>query len=244
MLFDGGRPVRVIDASAALGVARSTAHRLLTTLEHRGFVRQDPMTRAYLVGDTLMHLGGSGSWDRRLEEVALPELTALVARVNETAHIAILRGANAHFIMCVESTETVRVCSHVGTGLPAYATASGKALLAQLDEIQLRELYSEHALVPMRKNTIRSWSELRTVLADVRRRGYATNFSESEFGVNGVGVAITANDQVYGAIVVTGSSTRFRRQHLAASAVECKRAADRIASCLAPARVVPSSRTS
>src|ERR1700722_11312461 len=73
MLFGDGHPVRVVDASAALGVARSTAHRLLTTLEHRGFVRQDPMTRAYLVGDTLVHFGRSVSWDKRLAEVALPE---------------------------------------------------------------------------------------------------------------------------------------------------------------------------
>jgi IclR family acetate operon transcriptional repressor len=232
MLFGDGRPVRVVDASAALGVARSTAHRLLTTLEHRGFVRQDPMTRAYLVGDTLVHFGSSVSWDKRLEEVALPELTALVERVHETAHIAVLRGADAHFILCVESSEIVHTCSHVGTGLPAYATASGRALLAHLDDEQLRKLYTGRDLVAMRKNTVHTWSQLRSALTDVRRRGYATNYSETEFGVNGIGVAIFANDHLYGAIVVTGSSTRFRRQQMEASVLECKRAAERIASRL------------
>lgn len=234
MLFRGGRPVRVVDASAALGVARSTAHRLLATLAHRGFVRQDPTTRAYLVGDTLVTLGRSVARDTLLEQIALPELTALVERVRETAHIGVLRGGDVHFILCVESPETLRTGSHVGTVFPAYATASGKAMLAELGEEQLRKLYSEHSIAPLRRNTVHSWSELRSALAEVRRRGYATNFEESESGVNGIGVAIAEGGHLFGSIIVTGPSSRFRREQMAACARECRRVAERIAARLVP----------
>jgi IclR family acetate operon transcriptional repressor len=231
--FRGGRPVRVTEVAAKLGVARSTAHRLLTTLEARSFVRQDPVTRAYLVGDALVALGRSVAVRAEVADVALPELQALVQRVGETAHVAVLRGTDAHFILCVESSQTLRTGSHVGSSFAAHATACGKAMLSALNDEELRKRYAEERLAPLRRKTVQTWSELRTALAEVRRRGYGTNFEENESGVNAIGVAIAGRDgRLYGAISVTGPSTRFRRERMAAYARECRRAADRIAAHL------------
>ncbi len=233
VLFRGGRPVRVSEVAHKLDVARSTAHRLLTTLEGRGFVRQDPVTRAYLVGDALVDLGRSVAVRAELEEIARPELEALVQRVGETAHVAVLRGADAHFVLCVESSQTLRTGSHVGSSFAAHATACGKAMLSALCDDELRKLYTDERLVPFRRKTVGSWSELRSALAEVRRRGYGTNFEENESGVNAIGVAIAGRGgRLYGAISVTGPSARLRRERMAAFARECRRAADRIAAHL------------
>lgn len=233
LLFRAGHPIRVAEASDALGVARSTAHRLLTTLEYRGFVRQEPQTRAYLVGDALVDLGRSVIREVELERVAIPELTGLVEKLRETAHVAVLRGANTNFIASVESPETLRTASHVGTTFPAHATASGKVLLAALSDDELRKLYAVERIERLRRNTVNSWSELRSALAEVRKHGYATNYEESESGVNAIAVAIRdAAGKVHGALTVTGPSSRFRRDKMALSVRECMRSAERIASLL------------
>ena len=233
MLFRGGRPVRVLEASAELGVGRSTAHRLLAALEHRGFVRQEPRTRAYLVGDALVDLGRSVIREAELEALAQPELESLVARVGESAHIAVLRGAQVAYVSCVESPELLRTGSHVGTMFPAHATASGKAILAELSDADVRKLYAAETLARVRPKTLGSWSALRATLEEVRRLGYATNFEETEGGVNAIGVAIKdASGHVHGLITVTGPSSRFRRANMKQCARDCQRVAARIASLM------------
>jgi DNA-binding IclR family transcriptional regulator len=230
MLFRGGRPVRVLEASAELGIGRSTAHRLLATLEHRGFVRQEPRTRAYLVGDGLIDLGRSVVRETQLEALAQPELQALAARIGESAHLAVLRGAQVAYVACVESAQILRTGSHVGTMFPAHATASGKAILAELPDAAVRRLYAAETIARLRRNTVHSWSDLRAALDDVRRLGYATNFEETEGGVNAVAVAIKdASGHVHGAITVTGPSSRFRRTLMKPCARDCRRVAERIA---------------
>ena len=234
MLFCGGRPVRVLEASTELGIGRSTAHRLLATLEHRGFVRQEPRTRAYLVGDALIDLGRSVVREAQLEALAQSELQALVGRVGESAHIAVLRGTQVAYVSCVESPELLRTGSHVGTMFPAHATASGKAILAELPDAAVRELYAAETIARLRPNTLHSWSDLRAALEGVRRLGYATNYEETEGGVNAVGVAIKdASGHVHGAITVTGPSSRFRRASMKQCARDCRRVADRIAAHVA-----------
>ncbi len=103
MVFRAGTPVRVTDASAELGVSRSTAHRLLTTLEQRGFVRQDNISRAYLVGDTMVALASTMTRNPQLENAALPEMKRLAQRVEETIHLGVLEGTSVRYLVSVES---------------------------------------------------------------------------------------------------------------------------------------------
>lgn len=125
--------IRVSDASRAIGVARSTAHRLLAMLQHHGFVQQDPFSRAYIAGPALLDFGLAALRDRDIRTHARPFLEALGRESGETVHLAILQGgSDVLFLDCVESMKAVRVGNRTGLILPAHCSSAGKALLAAL----------------------------------------------------------------------------------------------------------------
>lgn len=191
LLLLGNTPsLRLTDVSQYLGVASSTAHRLLAMLQFRGFVRQDAVTRSYVPGPTLDGL----TFDllRRLDvrAIARPVLERLNTELLETVHIGRLEGTDLRFIDSIESSRALRVASRVGRTMPAHCTSTGKALLATLPEGELLRLYPDEALVQLTNNSIGSRSKLIKALRQVREQGYATSKEESEEGVTSVAVAL------------------------------------------------------
>jgi IclR family transcriptional regulator, acetate operon repressor len=191
LMFRESPQVRLAAARDELGIAHSTAHRLMAMLVYHGFVCQDPISRAYVAGPALLDVGLSVMKSMDIRTVAHDLLESLSASTGETAHLAQLEGANVRFLDGVESTRALRVAGRTGRILPAYATSVGKALLAELDTGALHTLYPTEKLpAPPTGKSIRTRSELEAELAKVRRRGYALNSSESEDGVSSVGVAV------------------------------------------------------
>jgi len=200
----------VQQASAELGVAPSTAHRLLAMLRHRGFVEQDLDTRAYRAGQALTEVGLSALQELDFRRVARPQLEQLVAELDETAHLTVLRGTNVLFVDGVESSRILRAAARIGHSLPAHATASGNVMLAMLPDVTLLELYPQERLERMTRRTVASRRTLLRRLAEIRERGYAVNDGESEDDVVAVAAAICASDgAVRGAVTIAGPATRF-----------------------------------
>lgn len=183
--------LRLSVARAELGVAQSTAHRLMAMLVYYGFVRQDPISRAYLAGPALMEIGLAVVQSMDIRTVAHDILVELSATTHETTHLAQLEDTHVRFLDGVESDRALRVASRTGRTLPAYATSVGKALLAYLSAEELRARYPEEKFTdrPTDK-TVEKLSDLEAQLDKVRRQGYATNSSESEEGVSSIGVAV------------------------------------------------------
>ena len=202
--------VSVMEASRALEVAPSTAHRLLAMLEHRGFVQRDPRTRRYQAGSVLTDIGLAALKDFDIRTVARPVLEQLVQHVGETAHLTALRGSSVHFLDCVETEKVVRATSRVGGTLPAHATAAGKAQLALLPDETVKDLYPFERLSALTARTIRSRRALLRELAEIRNRGYAENLGESEEHVAAVACAIRNQDgAARGAITVAAPDVRY-----------------------------------
>ena len=145
-LFSDRKQVRVADASRELNVANSTAHRLMQMLKYRNYVRQDPDSKAYLPGPELVRIGLAVVAQSDIRAIARPYLEQLVADVGETVHLVELQGDQVIFLDSVESPRILRISSRTGASLPAYATASGKALLASLDDVQLDEVIPREKL--------------------------------------------------------------------------------------------------
>ncbi len=186
-LLDDVDGMRVMDVADELGVARSTAHRLLTALLRRGFVVQDA-GKIYHRGSVL------GTWDGRpsgaalLTAAARGPLTAVSARFGETCHIAVLEGNGTRFLDGVEPPQQPRrVGNRTGLLLPAHSSAAGKALLAELSKGDFFALYPR-GLPGM--NGIAARTALQEELAVVRRRGYATNLDEAVNGLTAAGVVV------------------------------------------------------
>jgi IclR family transcriptional regulator, acetate operon repressor len=182
--------VRVSEASAELGTAVSTAHRLLAMLAHHGFVVQDPDSKAYKAGHVLLRIGLSSVHSLDIRTLLRPFLEELRDETGETVHAAILQGSEVLFIDCAESPMALRVTSRVGTLMWAHCTSIGKAWLACESDDFLRGLYPSPKLPALTPDSITSRAALMTELAEVRRLGYSHNEGESEVGVGSVSSAV------------------------------------------------------
>lgn len=234
LLFTEQKSISVSEASRSIGVAPSTAHRLLSMLQYYEFVSQNPTTRSYEVGSTLLNLGLSVVRDMDIRRLARPLMEELRLEVGETIQLTILQGKHVLFIESVESFQALRVGDRTGISLPAHCTASGKALLAELPLERLYELFPDEQLVGLTPHSLTSREMLVRELAQVRERGYATNFEESEPDVSAISAAI--HDRVgrlRASVTVSAPSTRLHEELVVQIAEATMRAAAAIGQQLA-----------
>jgi IclR family acetate operon transcriptional repressor len=230
-LFRGAQtPVRIAEASEVTGLARSTTHRLLATLQGLGFVRQDRASRAYFAGAELIDLARSLSRDAELHEIALAEMQSLVKRTGETANLVVLRDGKALMLDGVESQQVLRIGARVGQSSPPHATAAGKALLAEMTDAEIARLFPRERLPRITNNTIATQKRLLRALHEIRGAGFATSNGESNHGVFGVACVIkTPGGVVHGALSLAMPLARVTSDTSAAMAHDVRRTAARIA---------------
>jgi len=206
-LADRGQ-LRVMAVADELGVAPSTAHRLLTTLTQCGLAAQHE-DRSYVQGPAFVRLRLAPSHPVALLAIVVPHLTRLSAATGETTHVMIRQDTTVRFIHSVEGPAALRVASRMGVVMPAHLTSGGKALLAAMKDDAIRELYAGG--VPETPNSrIKTVDDLIDEMALVRKRGYAENLGESESGISAVGVALHRNG-IPAAISISVPSIRYRR---------------------------------
>lgn len=181
----------VTEGAQLLGVAPSTAHRLLATLLAHGFVVQEPSTRRYRTGPRLLEIALSSLGRVDVRRVARSHLVALAAEVRETASLLVLEGDHVRFVDSAEGPELVRVANRTGDVLPAHLTSAGKAILAAMDEPELLRTYPDTRITATSGGAGMSRAALFAELAQVRRDGYATSFERSAAGLSAVAVPIT-----------------------------------------------------
>ncbi|ORB11492.1 IclR family transcriptional regulator [Mycolicibacterium monacense] len=203
--------IRLTDASEYLRVASSTAHRLLSMLQYRGFVRQDPASKAYQPGPSLTNVAFAVHSRMDIPRTAAPILRQLVDTLQETVHVGTLDGRLVRFIAALESPSAVRVISRLGSTRPAHCTSTGKVLLAGLSDDELDQLYPDPHLEPLTEHSVRTLTELRAQLAEVRKSGFAISRQESEEGVASVAVAVPQSGSgIRLALNASAPSYRFR----------------------------------
>lgn len=191
LLLLGEQPqIRLSEATRYLGVASSTAHRLLAMLTYRGFARQDPQTKAYLPGPALTSVAFAIFGRIDIARTAMPIMRGLSEQLGESMHIGMLDGVNVRFVAAIEGPKAVRVASRLGRTMPAHCTSTGKVLLAQMSETELRQILLREDLDGITDRSIVSRARLFAELARIRDRGYAINREESEEGVASVAVPI------------------------------------------------------
>lgn len=181
--------VRVADAADMLGVARSTAHRLLSSLCQHGFARQDKPNGPYHPGPQLIDLQRTAPERLDFRLAARPALEHLQVRTRETVSLALLEGSTTRFVDDLEGSHAVRVGSRTGVTFPAHCTAAGKAMLATLSPAELNRRYPHHQLSSCTSASVNTREQLDRELDQVRRNGYALNLAEAEDGICAVAAA-------------------------------------------------------
>jgi DNA-binding IclR family transcriptional regulator len=226
MLGERGR-VRVTDVSNELNVAPSTAYRLLAALGHYGFVTQDE-DRAYVQGPAYARLRLSPSDPDTLRLIVSPHLTELSARVSETTHLMILEGTSVRFTFSAEGPGALRVSSRLGVVLPAHSTSGGKALLAEMNDAELRALYAD-GVPKLPGSKVETVSDLIKALTVVRRQKFAENVNESEPGIAAVGITLHHQSGApVAALSISIPTVRYRSDHVADLVQHLREAAARI----------------
>lgn len=210
--------VRLVDVRKHLGVAQSTAHRLMAMLVHHGFAVQVPGTRGYRAGPALLGLTAAAQGSAGLRRTSRPVLQWLAQASGETAHLGVLNGTNVRYLEVVESTAPLRVTGRVGRTSPAHTTSLGKSMLATLADGEVTRRYQGVSFAQHTAVTIGDLDQLLTELRRTRRRGWARNRNELASGVWSVGMAVPGIESgVLAALSIATpqarSSARLERDH-------------------------------
>jgi IclR family transcriptional regulator, pca regulon regulatory protein len=195
--FRPDRPALGISELARdLGLTRSTTHRYVATLASLRYLEQDGSTRKYRLGPRVLDLGFSMLGSLELREVAAPHLRRLTDTTGHTSNLAIRDDTDVILIDRVRGRpgryHHLEFTLHVGSRLPSYCSATGKALLAFVPRPDLDRLLDRMDLVPRGPRTLTDRSALMAELEQVRRTGLATNDEELESALRSIAAPVRA----------------------------------------------------
>jgi DNA-binding IclR family transcriptional regulator len=189
-LADAGEPLRLVDVQQRTGLQKSIAFRLLKTLADARFVEQEPATSRFHIGVGAFEVAQAYPRGGSLIRASRPHLQQLVEGSPHTAYLATLDGFDIVYLAVVEGTGPLRVHVSPGSRNPAHATAVGKALLAELDDAEVRDLARSFGLPALTPTTITGERKLLECIRDVRDRGYALNDAEAYPGIGSVAAVV------------------------------------------------------
>jgi len=189
--FDANDPeLSVREVGERTGLHKSTAHRILMALQHNGLVEQNPASSRYHLGLQLVKLGEHAVARLDVAVIARPLVAELAARTGRRVHLAVMDGDQVVILDRADGADAAPIPSLPGRLFPAYCTALGKAMLANLDEQEVRRILGKR---PLKRFTARTITSVEMLLADLRtaaRRGYAVADQEMGAGIITVGTAI------------------------------------------------------
>jgi len=215
----------VTEVARELDVHKSTASRLLAALDRRELVAQDTARGKFRLGVGIVRLAGAASQRLDVLQESRPVCRLLAQEVGETVNLAILSGRDALYLDQVAGPAALSPHNWAGQRIPLHATSDGKVLLAHLPEAQLAGSLAP-PLARFTERTVTDIAEFPALLAEVRRRGYATAVEELEAGLTAVAAPVrNAEGTVIASISASGPSFRIPAERIAALAAAVSRAA-------------------
>ncbi|MEQ3755651.1 MAG: IclR family transcriptional regulator [Planktomarina sp.] len=201
---------RLSDLAMGAGLAVSTTHRLLTTLEIENFAYFDPERRLWHIGREAYSVGAAYVQKYNFVTPSLPYLRKLRDETRETANLGILDGEQIITISQVESREIVRAISPTGGRVPAFCSGMGKAILATWSDIQIERFAERAGFHPMTRNSHRSLETLMAEIYHIRNVSYAIDDEEYAAGLRCVAaVVLSRSEDAVCAISVSALSSRL-----------------------------------
>lgn len=198
----------VTGIASEIGVHKSTAFRLVSTLEQGGLVEQSVDRGKYRLGMGILRLAGATTARLDLVQEARPICRRLASTTGETVNIAVLSDHAALYLDQVAGASSLQPHNWVGQHIPLHATSNGKVLLSELPEDELTRTLG--AMPSYTDATITTKKRLRAELDEVRDRGYATAVDELEVGLTAMAAPIrNAHGDVIGALSLSGPTFRL-----------------------------------
>jgi len=177
-----GRPASLQTITDAVGLSKPTAYRLLQSLQQLGYVARPFGSRDYLIGSRTTRLAAADPY-AELKSMARPWLRSLHETLNETVNFGVLSGDQVSYLDFMETTQALRFIVTPGKSDPFYSTALGRAIAAQLDEVQLDRLLEKTRLQVLTPQTVRSLADLKRKIKKAQETGIAEEIEESVSGI-------------------------------------------------------------
>ncbi|ANY65795.1 IclR family transcriptional regulator [Paenibacillus sp. BIHB 4019] len=208
--FTAGKDLVMTEIAERTGLHKSTVHRMLATLEDKGFIERDLVTERYRLGMRVWELSAHLSRTDDPAVIWQPEMERLRDKLGETVSIYVRDGSERIRIQAVQSNQPVRRVAPIGARLPLYAGASSKVLIAYADPLVREEIFGD----PSWLFTI-DLDQYKMQLADITEQGYATSFEEREPGAAAFSAPIFGREgKLVAALSVSGPASRMTMEKM------------------------------
>lgn len=208
-----------------ISLHKSTVHRLLGSLEGKGFVMRNPETEKFRLGYRILELSSNLTQSDDMSIVLLPEMERLRDLVGETISLYVRDGAERIRIQAVQSNQPIRRVAPIGARMPLTVGASSKLLVAYEDE-EIQDKILQEISWP---ETVER-EQFLAQLEFIRKQGFATSVEEREVGAAAVSAPIfNRKGKVVAALSVSGPSNRLTQEKMQEIAVPLVEAATRMA---------------
>ncbi|PXY36699.1 IclR family transcriptional regulator [Prauserella flavalba] len=221
------------ELAARLDVPKSTAQRLLQSLEESQMTVQDPASRKYRLGPRTLTLGMAYRERLDLRNTALPHMRTLRDATDETIGLSVVVGAERMFIEEVQSQSELRAHSELGYPYPLWTGAPGRVLLAHLPSADTDAALRDAGERPWRAIGLADRDAFLERLAEIRRAGHDRAFDETINGVSAIAVPVRdATSRIAAALSVSGPSARMSEPEMDRILPEAQAAAHKISQAL------------
>lgn len=221
--YEDGLGIAEISEKASLH--KSTVYRILNTLMCKGYVNHDIVKNKYLLTFKLFEMGNKKIEKINLVAVAHPYLKELMEKTGEVVHIAVREESELIYVDKLEPKKSIIMYTRIGMRKQMYCTSMGKAIMAELTEEEVQDIWNRSDIQRYTDNTIVSLSDLKNNLKEVKNKGYALDNQEVENGIICIGAILKDHkSKICGSISVSGtvmSITEDRFQEISRDILEC-----------------------
>lgn len=208
----------VTELADRLGLAKSTVHKHLVTLERNRYaVKEDGQ---YRLGLQFFNTGVHVRNGYEVYHAAKDRIDRLAAETDEAAWLIVHENGMGMFVYGVPHNESFSFDSTIGTWVYLHANSAGKAILAHLPESEVEAVIDRHGLPAQTENTITDRETLFEELEAIRERGYAMNFQEDLRGLHAIATPVIRDGRPVAAVTIAGAANRLTKDRIEADLYE------------------------
>jgi len=215
----------ISEIARKLAMAKSSVHGITSTLEELGAIRRDPLTKKFVTGPTLLELGRLAYSQIDLADVARPVMEELMENTEESVFLGVLNGQHITILDIVESRKELKITSPRGTTIPIFAGATGKVILASMEENKALNIIRTRGLPRYTENTITDPEKYVQEIRAARQKGYAIDDEEYIMGVRAVAAPIEGEGPMISTVYVVGFKASMDEDKMQGLIAETKKAA-------------------
>ncbi|MFV3332457.1 IclR family transcriptional regulator [Pseudomonas sp. NY15437] len=223
------RTMNLAEVAEAADITKSSAQRMIHTLEALGYVSKHPQTKRFQLTPQVMEIGYNYLAADTLVDVANPFLAELAQTTGETTNLTEPVRTDMLYVARFVGPKFIPIHLPIGSRIPMYCTASGRAFLSALGDDEVLTLLQDSDLSSHTQYTRTSLEEILAEIAEIRRKGYAINSEELFLGDMAVAAPVrNSQGRPVASVHVVAPTSRWTREdaerRLAPAAIECARA--------------------